>query len=67
LLYKLTMHRQPTVSNEEIYEKLGQVVGKETSDKIKAMVENPGDKKATVTCPVSGAYRCVMVAHSKIS
>ncbi|KAH8555919.1 pseudouridine synthase [Umbelopsis sp. PMI_123] len=41
----------PTLSKEDIHKLLEDVVGKETGEQIQKMLENPGDKKATVTCP----------------
>ncbi|KAI9287761.1 pseudouridine synthase [Umbelopsis sp. AD052] len=42
---------EPSLSQEEIRSLVEKVVGKETADAIQAMLENPADKKATVTCP----------------
>ncbi|GAB5589309.1 multisubstrate pseudouridine synthase 7 [Umbelopsis nana] len=41
----------PALSKEEVHKLLADVVGAETADKIQAMLENPEDKKTTVTCP----------------
>jgi hypothetical protein len=40
------------LSKEETFKILEDVLDKETADKIQAMLENPEDKQATVTCPV---------------
>jgi hypothetical protein len=49
---QLTLAYQPTISQEEVRGLVEKIVGKETADAIQAMLDNPADKKATVTCPV---------------